>query len=371
MFSPKAIKKDNEDVSEMVLAAKNGNFSKVFQILEKKPNIVNAIPAERAWSVLHQAVFHDNVDVVKRILSLPNCDANIKAKRDRAAVGYAGMSPYELAQRKRKKCQSVLMPDATKTKVQELTFLALTDDDALPFSNVPYYDIAVSFLKTDLVKKITCYGSDFTKMSEQMYNLLENDWEYVRCAVTECLYPFDKAIAEDLRCIQSKDELKEKIIYIYTHDSVYLKVNGALRRASNTDFPVGDDLLLSLYSLFFHSILLCWDELKKVTQITYRGVGLPADQADKYKEGVTFCWLPFTSSSCIPDVAQIFISRSNTKPAVFEIDNHQSSQWSPRNIASMSKYKEEMEVLHPSGARFQVTGVEQMPDHTKYKIKLL
>ena len=373
MFNPKAIEKDNEDVHKTVLDAKAGDFSKAFKIIKEKPNLVNAIPAERAWSVLHQAVYMNNVGAVQRILSLPNCDPNIKAKRDRAGIGKAGMTPLQLAERMGNRCQ-MLLEDHDKGKtVEEVTYLSLTDDGTLPFVSVPYYDIAAAFLKTDLLKKITCDGSDFTTMSEKMYDLVESDWEYVRCAIAECLYPFDKVLAEKLRSVQFKDELKEVIVWIYTNNSVHNQVNAALRRTSNTDFPVGDDLLLSLYSLFFHSILLYWDKLTKVTQTTYRGVVLPADQADKYKEGVAFCWLPFTSSCLKPEAAKQFwkAGSDGLHPAVFEIDNRQASEWSPRNIASMSRYKGEGEAIYPSGARFQVTRVQQMAKYTKYTIKLL
>ena len=113
MFSPKAIEKDNEDAIAMVLAAKTENFPEVFQIMEKKPNIINVIPAELGWSVLHEAVYCDNVDVVKRILSLPNCDTNIKAEWD-----WAGMSPYQQAKKGDKKCQSLLKSTATETSTQ-------------------------------------------------------------------------------------------------------------------------------------------------------------------------------------------------------------------------------------------------------------
>ena len=47
----------DEDSTEMVLASKNGHWDTVWTILDKKPYLVNSIPKERAWAVLHQAVW--------------------------------------------------------------------------------------------------------------------------------------------------------------------------------------------------------------------------------------------------------------------------------------------------------------------------
>ena len=71
--------KDTE-ASVMSLAAKVGDWSTVYEILEKRPDLVNYIPEYRPWSILHQASNSGNEEAVKRILSIPECNPNIVAR---------------------------------------------------------------------------------------------------------------------------------------------------------------------------------------------------------------------------------------------------------------------------------------------------
>ena len=66
--------------SVMSLAAKVGDWSSVYEILEKRPDLVNYIPEYRPWSILHQASNSGNEEAVKRILSIPECNPNIVAR---------------------------------------------------------------------------------------------------------------------------------------------------------------------------------------------------------------------------------------------------------------------------------------------------
>ena len=84
----------------MLSAAKHGNFKEALSIIAKKSYLINAIPAGRAWSVLHQAVYHDDIHAIKKLLQYPNCNVKIKAKRQK--VGIEGITPVELARKLRK-----------------------------------------------------------------------------------------------------------------------------------------------------------------------------------------------------------------------------------------------------------------------------
>ena len=66
--------------SVMSLAAKVGDWSSVYDILEKRHYLVNYIPEYRPWSILHQASNSGNEEAVKRILSIPECNPNIVAR---------------------------------------------------------------------------------------------------------------------------------------------------------------------------------------------------------------------------------------------------------------------------------------------------
>ena len=78
------VEEDAKDISRMVLAAKNGNWTDVFIILDRKPRIINCIPEDRAWGALHQAAWYEDGERVTKLLSYRTCDSEIKTKQDRS-----------------------------------------------------------------------------------------------------------------------------------------------------------------------------------------------------------------------------------------------------------------------------------------------
>ena len=76
------IKLRDSEASVMSLAAKIGDWSTVYEILGKRPELVNFIPEYRLWGILHHASHSENEKVVMHILSIPDCDPNLMS-RDR------------------------------------------------------------------------------------------------------------------------------------------------------------------------------------------------------------------------------------------------------------------------------------------------
>ena len=72
--------KELSDDSKMVLASKCGDWETVWTILDKKPYLVNFIPKESAWAVLHQAVWWNDQKAVEMILNIPGCDSELLTK---------------------------------------------------------------------------------------------------------------------------------------------------------------------------------------------------------------------------------------------------------------------------------------------------
>ena len=70
----------DKDSYTMVLASKNGYWPTVWSILDNKPYLVNSIPQERAWGILHQAVWWKNIDAVRKVLAFPGCDSELLTK---------------------------------------------------------------------------------------------------------------------------------------------------------------------------------------------------------------------------------------------------------------------------------------------------
>jgi hypothetical protein len=54
--------------------------------LATDPHLINAIPEDRRWGILHQAVWWNNQDNIKNLLKLPTCDSSIQTKETMSEV---------------------------------------------------------------------------------------------------------------------------------------------------------------------------------------------------------------------------------------------------------------------------------------------
>ncbi|KAJ8298499.1 hypothetical protein KUTeg_025030 [Tegillarca granosa] len=91
------IELDNKEINDMVLAAKQGNWNHVWSTLDKKPYLVNCIPEQRAWSALHQAIFHGGLEAVQRLVEDYEADITICTKPDKAHAAEPGTDALTLA----------------------------------------------------------------------------------------------------------------------------------------------------------------------------------------------------------------------------------------------------------------------------------
>ena len=385
----KRVKEDNVDVLEMVNFAKEGRLKKALQVAKKKPYLVNAIPEQHAWSVLHYAVYYDDISAIEELLKVPNCDIEIKAKADHGNVGAAGMMPIDLAKKYNKSCLKILRKNHEKEEVyEEVTFIELkTDTDSIISDETlyGYIYLAVAFLPQNKLEKIELEQCSFAKMCGIVYDLLQGDHEFVQNAVVACMRPFDRIIADEIKGSKTLHQFQKAMIKVFTFNGHFYKcVNGALRRAAfvvqehfggktNARSPKGNDMTLSMYTLFLQAILLYWEELPKVTVTTYRSVRLPVEHAKRYQPNTAICWLPFSSSSSREkDVAEkLLCSSDDGIPIMFKINNQKESIWSPRDIAQFSWLKTEEEVLHPCGTKFVIRDRKEMPEYIMFEIELV
>ena len=74
------VDQDSKDVNEMVWAAKYGNWSEVYAILDRKPHLINCIPEQRYWAALHQAAWWGNELAVKKLLEYSPCDSEVQTR---------------------------------------------------------------------------------------------------------------------------------------------------------------------------------------------------------------------------------------------------------------------------------------------------
>lgn len=103
MTSVSEIQVDAEEINSLLFAAKNGQWNVVWKILghpskPRKPFLLNCIPENRRWGVLHQAIWWNNYSVVNKLLQFPTCDIRIKAKEGVSEIGpTGGKSAEEIA----------------------------------------------------------------------------------------------------------------------------------------------------------------------------------------------------------------------------------------------------------------------------------
>lgn len=79
---------DNE-LNTMIQSAKDGEFEKVFEILDKYPPYVNERPEERMYSTIHQACYWGNLDAIKKLVNDYEADINATTKDGKTPVEVA------------------------------------------------------------------------------------------------------------------------------------------------------------------------------------------------------------------------------------------------------------------------------------------
>ncbi|CAF1026547.1 unnamed protein product [Adineta steineri] len=161
-----------------------------------------------------------------------------------------------------------------------------------------------------------------------------------------------KWIAEQLKACkgQPRREVSKVCIQLYTRESfLYHVLNTALR---NNDYSK----LNTLGPLCF----LMRDYSRSCTEFigtVYRGVQLPFATIESYKQaiGSWHTWSSYTSTSKDREMAEF---RGNTL-FIIEITNIKLSAPRAYDVASISHFPSEEEVLLPAGISFQVISVEQ------------
>ena len=71
------------EVHELLTKAKMGKFKQVWSVLDARQHYINCVPENRAFGVLHQAVFWGIEEVVLKVLSYPTCDPFIQTNQDK------------------------------------------------------------------------------------------------------------------------------------------------------------------------------------------------------------------------------------------------------------------------------------------------
>eukprot|EP00418_Pyrodinium_bahamense_P085722 CAMPEP_0179063456 /NCGR_PEP_ID=MMETSP0796-20121207/27447_1 /TAXON_ID=73915 /ORGANISM="Pyrodinium bahamense, Strain pbaha01" /LENGTH=424 /DNA_ID=CAMNT_0020760383 /DNA_START=21 /DNA_END=1295 /DNA_ORIENTATION=+ len=99
----------DSELNTMIQSAKDGEFDKVFTILDKYPPYVNERPEERMYSTIHQAVYWGDLTAIKKLVDKYNADVRATTKDGKTPLevakehGHSEVVKYFEAQEKKAK----------------------------------------------------------------------------------------------------------------------------------------------------------------------------------------------------------------------------------------------------------------------------
>ena len=369
------------DVIEMMMRhAKSGNFIEELKIMKKYPGIVNFIPANRAWGLIHQAALSNNYQVVETIIHNPKCDPFLRTKLAREGKVTPSSTADEIA--KDEKVKEIIKEhqEVKRIEIKERsreTFVTI--DSEKDIQVMPILLMIICF-------KGVMYPNSLQSKESMIYSNLMLDiftfintgdrWQRARREISlqlqsldisdACFFATGKENCDIIsEVIETKSEFYSRVIQLYSREcysktsdysnKFYTALNFSLltHGCSKDSFVTGEDLGLAAYGALLNSILMYWRNLVPTNEPTYRGIKLTEEQIDKYKVGETMTWLCFSSSSFDKSEAAKFGS------VTFIFDNSHLTKYAAKSIKQMSKFKSEEEYLYPSGAKFRITNIQK------------
>ena len=358
-MSPFNIEEDNKDVHDVVYAAKYGKWEKVYEILNKKKYLVNCIPEERSWSMLHQAVYWNNQDAVTFILNQETCDSLIRSKRCHDELVPPNSTAIDVAEKMggRDGVKHLIQQNISKERSnrfsQHISYKVSRKDGEKLLDHLPLFIKEIAMYKNTLVGREKHVEEHLIDILKQIFQNEEYNFEKVEQELHQSLYGYDKAAAEEIKKVGSKDEYFAELIRLYTGNWVYRPVNEAMAREFNKNYkPEAKDLALGLYAMLFDVTITFWPTLKTTSEKTYRGVG---NQMGEYNKGEEIMFTSIISSSGSQTIAEGFAGPYGT---LFIIDNSADATTRPKHIRkyAVPEHQNEDEYVYAIGTEFRVTG---------------
>lgn len=374
------IENESKLVNELVLSAKDGNFTRVWEILGEpafpnKTHLLNCIPDNRRWGVLHQAVFWNDPDILKKLLKYSACDSDMRAKRCTSECGdTSGMCALEIA-------RAYNYP--TMDKILSAHRNNILGQKLPTFQRQLYLGLIrntiVAYKSTFHPGYVSPFKSDFEILKDIWMDVNSNEarFQAVKKQVCDAMHIVSTINAEMIANTKTKEEFYKMIVKAYTIESNYLYnyISTAMRRQTSTDYkPTGDDLALGPYTVMYQMLLLFWDKLQAENDTTYRQMKMLKEDVDMYKEGTVFYWQSVVSSTTDQVNAQSFPTcepEPGDNIVLFIIDNSARNDWQPKNIEKFASH-DENERTYPAGAKFCVTSAATFcAEYFQVKLTLL
>ncbi len=351
-------------------AADKDDWTTALEVLESKPYLANCIPEKSAWGVLHQAVFHNKEDAVKKILDFKTCDAKIKSRQAYRDM-LPGITPLEIANKLegRDKIKEMIQKNIKDSRDErfkaDFSYTVSRQDGEKKLDELPLFIRAISLYKETILGKDKPIPEIMTELLKQIFNGEQNNWKSVKTELQLSLYGFDKAAVDKMLGIKSDKELFEKIIKLYTENTVYQQVKRAMAKEFLQNYnPEAEEMALGLYATLFDVTITFWKNLKTTEGIVYRGV---ANRLGDFIKGQEIMFATIASSSGRESKAKEYAQGSGT---LFIFDNSADTFTRPRHIAPYSDYDED-EYVYPIGAVFKVEENEIKDGLRVIKLKLL
>lgn len=362
------IEDDHKDLKTLFSDAKEGRWEKVWDILPKKPYMINCCPEDRRYTLLHQAAFWNNKHAVIKLLSFPTIDSNGKIKENKFSLNNCndgGRTALELVEDNMNylTVTSTLRVFVCKIENQEVdTYHSSNEEPAIIRLTLAAYKN--TFHPSTIERNKPLY--DVLKEVFKSMNTTEM-WETAKEQICKSVkyHKDDSKIIELIEPCKTRNDFFKVIIHLYTREdfALYAGVNMALRRQSLADFkPTSEDLALGPYILVLQTLLWFWDDLKCESKITFRKMLLSKNDLDKYRGNTSFTWLSFVSSSVNREKARSFPSRypgkqksTSFQSVIFIFNNENAGQRQPKDVQKFAHVAEEEERVYPAGSRFCVT----------------
>ena len=366
-------------VNELLLYAREGHWEGVWQILgkpqsPKKAYLINIIPEERRWGILHQSLFWKDEKILKTLLEFPSCDPRIITKQYTTDAGEKTHdNAVEVAKKQGfAKAETILESHELTTQEQDTFLPENTDIDTNGTSIIA---ITLAAYKNTFHPDKIDPKHKVIDILRVIYNKMNttDSWTKIRDIIYDYAFVIDRG--EAVGKSKTRQDFYRAFIQVYTDEDTwfYDTINTALRKQKTANYrPSGNDLAIGPFITAFQMIILFWDKLPRENGVTYRQVLLSENDLKKYKEGLRFSWHSFVSSAKEYDNAMNFptVEASGDNNVMFIIDNNKESFRRPRDVSAFS-YKQETERLYPIGARFQVTKVTQTDIATNINLELL
>ena len=363
------IEEEANDVKNLVEAARNGKWDNVWSILGeptnvKKAYLTNAIPENRRWGVLHQAVYWKKPEVLKKLLQFKAIDTKTKVKKCMSECGPTdAMTALEIADKYGYESMRSILWNHCMSSVYETTIPTFqpydkyNDNTGLCLLSVTLSSYKQAFhpAPVDPNKSVMNVLCDIFK------DLCTNKdrWQKVRDVVADAVYPVSTKESRSISECQCREEFFSQVVSAYTeeHNSIYSFLNMAFRRQKQTDYrPSGDDLAVGPYCVMFQILLLFWKNIEAENRQTYRKMKLSMEDSEQYQLGTKFVWHSIVSSDLKRNHTHVFPTQGTSGPVtvLFTMDNSAACLWQPKNIEELAVYKE-TERTYPAGAKFIVT----------------